>query len=128
MKKSFSMLALASVLLAAFSGAGAQRTASAVPHFPVFVDAGNLPEGCIATLGGTAQGKATIMNAAAKDKFMGVQADKGSEIVLTLACEGASGVYKANVNQPLRFAFVPGNVSPDEWLGFVGPVPALKIR
>lgn len=127
MKKSFSMLALASVLLAAFP-AGAQRTASAVPHFPVFVDAGNLRNGCTATLGAVAQGKPVLMNAAAKDKFMGVQADKGSEIVLTLACEGASGVYKANVNQPLRFAFLPGNVSPDEWLGFVGPVPALKIR
>lgn len=128
MKKSFSMLALASVLLAAFP-AGAQRTASAVPHFPVFVDAGNLRNGCTATLGAVAQGKPVVMNAAAKDTFMGVQADKGSEVLLTVTCEdGASGIYKTNANDQIRFAFERGNVSPDEWLGFVGPVPALKIR
>lgn len=109
MKKSFSMLALASVLLAAFSGAASsaaaqQVTPTPVPRSSLTVHTGGLTDDCTVT-----QGKNIVMTATAREKVLGIQADRVSELLLTLTCDGASGVYtrptpRATSSSPLRAA------------------------
>lgn len=128
MKKSFSMLALASVLLAAFSGAGAQQvTPNPVPRSGLTVYTGGLTDDCTVTLGGVTQGKNIVMTATAREKVLGIQADRGSEFLLTLTCDGASGVYKGNATRDTFFSFRGSGSSAREWHGFFGPVPPLSV-
>ena len=132
MKKSFSMLALASVLLAAASGvvssaAAQQVTPNPVPRSGLTVYTGGLTDDCTVTLGGVTQGKNIVMTATAREKVLGIQADRGSEFLLTLTCDGASGVYKGNATRDTFFSFRGSGSSAREWHGFFGPVPPLSV-
>ena len=129
MKKSISLLALASILLSSLASAQTATAArSYVPHSSVLVYTGDLTEDCTATLGGVSQGKPIIMTASAKEKVMGIQADRNTEVQLTVSCDGASAVYKGIAGRDTRFSFTGSSAGLDSWSGYVGLVPGLKVN